>query len=82
MSGNTWPQSPQLVELLLTDAGLKSGISVYELISTLKKTKTKKKTAQAQNECMIEHSPKILASEEKAVTTIELEQEEKEEVGQ
>ena len=35
-SGNTWPQSPQLAEPLWTDPGVKSGISVRELISTLK----------------------------------------------
>ena len=33
-SGNTWPQSTQLAEPLWTDPGLKSGISVRELIST------------------------------------------------
>ena len=36
-SGNTWPQSSQLAELLWTDPSLKSGISVHQLISTLKK---------------------------------------------
>ena len=36
-SGNTKPQSSQLAEPLWTDPGLKSGISVCELISTLKK---------------------------------------------
>ena len=41
--------------------GLKSEISVRELISTLKK----KKKAQAGNEIMVEQSPKILASEKK-----------------
>ena len=33
----TLSQSPQLAEPLWTDAGIKSGISVRELISTLKK---------------------------------------------
>ena len=33
-SGNTRPQSSQLAEPLWTDPGLKSGISVRELIST------------------------------------------------
>ena len=36
-SGNTRSQSSQLAEPLWTDPGLKSGISVHELISTLKK---------------------------------------------
>ena len=44
-SGNTWPQSSELAEPLWTDPGLKSGISLHELISTLKKN------AQAGNEC-------------------------------
>ena len=43
-SGNTRPQSSQLAEPLWTDRGLKSGISVRELISTLKQK------AQAGNE--------------------------------
>ena len=42
-SGNTRSQSSQLVEPLWTDPGLKSGISVRELISTYKKTKQKAK---------------------------------------
>ena len=33
-SGNARSQSPQLAEPLWTDSGLKSGISVHELIST------------------------------------------------
>ena len=45
-SGNTQSQSFQLGEPLWTDPGLKSGTSVRELISTLKK----KKSAQAGNE--------------------------------
>ena len=36
-SGNTQPQSPQLAKPLCTDPGLKSGISVHQLISTFKK---------------------------------------------
>ena len=36
-SGNTKPQSSQLAERMRTDPGLKSGISVRELIFTLKK---------------------------------------------
>ena len=44
-SGNTWPQTPQLAEPLWTDPGVKSGISVRKLISTLKK-----KRALAGNE--------------------------------
>ena len=46
-SGNTQSQSSQFSESLWTDSGLKSGISVRELISTKKK---KKKKAQAGNE--------------------------------
>ena len=42
-SGNTWSQSSQLAESLCTDPGLKSGISVLELVSTLKKKKREKK---------------------------------------
>ena len=41
-SGNTWPQTSQLVKPLWTDPGLKkkkSGIGVSELISTFKKKK-------------------------------------------
>ena len=34
LSGNAQPQSSQLAEPLWTDPGLKSGISVQELIST------------------------------------------------
>ena len=51
-----------LAEQLCTDLGLKSGLSVRELISTLKKK-------YAGGEWMVEHSPEILASEEKATTT-------------
>ena len=39
LSGSTPSQSSQLAEPLWTDPGLKSGISVHELISTLKKKK-------------------------------------------
>ena len=42
-SGNTRSQSSQLAEPLWTDLGLKSGISLRELISTLKKKAKKKK---------------------------------------
>ena len=45
-SGNTPSQSSQLAEPLWTDPGLKRGISVHKLISTLKK----KKRGQAGNE--------------------------------
>ena len=60
-SGNTWSQSSQLAEPQWADPGLKSGISVCKLISTLKKS--------AGGEWIVEHSPKILACEEKATTT-------------
>ena len=39
-SGNTRSQSSQLAEPLWTDPGLKSGISLRELISTFKKKKS------------------------------------------
>ena len=55
-----WPQSSQLVEPLWTDPGLKTRISVHELISKKKSTGM---------ECMVEHSPEVLPSEEKATTT-------------
>ena len=42
-SGNIRPQSSQLTELLWTNPGIKSGISVSELMPTLKKKHTKKK---------------------------------------
>ena len=41
-SGNTRPQSSQLVEPLWSDPGVKSGIIVPELISTLKKKKKRR----------------------------------------
>ena len=37
LSENIWSQSSLLAELLWTDPGIKSGISVHELISTKKK---------------------------------------------
>ena len=40
-SGNTQSQSPQLAEPLWTDPGLRSGISVHDLISTLKKMRSR-----------------------------------------
>ena len=56
----------QLAEQLWIDPGVKSGISVRELIST----KKKKKEKIARRECKVEQSPDILASAEKATTTI------------
>ena len=41
LSGHIKPQSSQLAEPLLTDPSLKSGFSVHELISTLKKERKK-----------------------------------------
>ena len=43
--------------------GIRNGISVWELIPTSKKEK-----AGAGGEWMVEHSPQILVSEEKATT--------------
>ena len=48
-SGNTRSQSSQLVELLWTDPGLNCGISVRELISTLKKKKETQAGIQLSN---------------------------------
>ena len=42
LSGNARPQSSQLVEPLWTDPGLKSGISVRELISNLEEEKKRR----------------------------------------
>ena len=63
-SGNTRTQSSQLAELLWTDPSVKSGISVREL----KRRKKEEKKRRRQNQ-KVEHSPKVLASEEKANTT-------------
>ena len=49
-SGNTRSQSSQLAEPLWTDRCLKSGISVRELISTLKRRKKEKKEKGAGGE--------------------------------
>ena len=51
---------------LWINPGIKNGISVRELISTKKKKKERKKKERRQGVSMVEHSPKILASEEKA----------------
>ena len=61
LSGNTQSQSSQLTEPLWTDPGLKSGLSMCELISTIKK---KKRSTGV--EWMV--SPKICAREEKAAS--------------
>ena len=50
-SGNTRPQLSQLAEPLWTDPGLKSGISVRELIST--KAKQNKKNKKKRRRGMI-----------------------------
>ena len=65
-SGNISPMSSQLAEPLWTDPGVKCGICVRELISTPQKNKKQK---NAGREHMVEHSPQILASKEKATTT-------------
>ena len=61
--GNTRAQSSQLTEPLWTDPGLKSGISVCVLISTLKKNNNNPKPAGGDR--MVQPTPKILASEGK-----------------
>ena len=60
---NARPQSSRLAEPLWTDAGLKSGIGVRELVSTQKKTKTKGMRGSIRRALL-----KILAYEEKATT--------------
>ena len=65
LSGNIRPQSSQLAEPLWTDPSLKSGISVRELISI----SFKKKKKRAGRERLVEHSPQIPASKEKATIT-------------
>ena len=67
--GNIQPQSSQLAEALWSDPGIKSGISVHELISASKKKEKKK---SADREQLVERSPKILASEERATTTTKI----------
>ena len=57
----TRSQSSQLAEPLWTDPGLKTGISVCELISTLKKAQTRNKLSN--------NLKKILKREEKATAT-------------
>ena len=66
-SGNTRSQLSQLAEPLWTDPAVKSGIHVRQLTSTKKKKETK---AQAGNELSNIYSPKVLACEGKATTTI------------
>ena len=64
LSGNIQPQLSQLTKPVWTDLGTKRGISVFELLSISKKERKKK--------CrwgMVEFSPKILTSKEKATTT-------------
>ena len=71
LSGNIRPQSSHLAEPLWTDLDTTSGICVRDLIFTKKKKKRKKEKEKekeiksAGGELMFEHSPNILASEEK-----------------
>ena len=62
----TLGHNSHLTEPLWTDPGLKNGISVRELISTLKKKKKKKKHRRGINCWTISQ---ILACKEKATTT-------------
>ena len=58
----TFPsQSSELAELLWTDPGLESKISVRKLIST----KKKKKRRSTGGEWTVQHYPQILTNEEK-----------------
>ena len=63
--GNIQLQSSQLTEPLWTDLGVKSGFNVRLLIST-------SSFLSAGRECMVEHSPKMLASEERATTKLQI----------
>ena len=65
-SGTTRPQSFQLAEPLWTDLGIKSGISMRELISTKKKT-NKQKNTQAGNRRTFPENPR---SEEKGADSM------------
>ena len=56
-------QSSQLAGPLWTDPGIQSGFCARELISTLKKKKCRRGIT-------VEHSLKILASEEKAASIL------------
>ena len=62
LSGNTRSRSSQLAKPLWTDPGLKSGVSLHDLISTLKFKKS------TDGEWFVKHSPKILTWGEKATT--------------
>ena len=62
--GNARPQSSHLAEPLWNDPGIKSGISVRELISTLEEEEK-----SAGGKWMVEHIPRFLANEENATTT-------------
>ena len=67
--GHSHLSSPSHCGLILA----KSGMSMRELISTLKKErrirkKKRKKKESAGGEGIVEHSPKIVAREEKATT--------------
>ena len=64
-SGNTRPQSSQFSEPLFTVSGLKSGIAMLELISTLKK----EEKAQVGKDSL-KLRPKIFACEEKAIMNV------------
>ena len=68
-SGNTRLQSSQLAEPLWTIPGIKRGLSVHTLISTLKKKKKKKK--DAGGEWIVEHSPNNTRTRGKATTITE-----------
>ena len=62
-SGNIRSQSSQLAEQLWTDPGLKSGMTVR---TNLNFNKEKEKKKSAGGEWIVEHSPQILAREEKS----------------
>ena len=75
LSGNIRPQSSQLDEPLWTDPGLKSGISVHKLISTLQQTnkqKTERKKGTGK-EWIVNHSPKYLHVRKKSSSSSQCE---------
>ena len=56
--GNIRLQSSQLAEPLWTDPGIKSGVSVRELISTLKKKEEEKKRRPGMNGRTVSQNPR------------------------
>ena len=71
LSENIWPQSSQIAEPLWTDPGIKSGISVCELISTFKKNDNNfKKRWREMNGRTLSQNLRKRGLEDKAISTI------------